>query len=421
MANNFKPEQMARGYTDKKVAVVAETVAGHTTQLAEKASKAASPTAGHIATLDANGNLVDSGYAPSAYAVAREITGGYDGVNLETVFAAEIAGYADVWAWIKARVQAENFEGLHVHDYIQVTCSNPGAYVLKMEIVGINTYKGAGGTEIPAHIDWISRDCWPDTVTYNPVNYNNGIGLDKFAGDGATKVFQLTRREIGYPALSSVTVGGTAMTSGTDYTYDGATGVLTFTSAPENAAVIKAVWAAPIAVPFMASNVYAYMNSLRMGVPNETAADPLLTEVDYSAGGIYKFLPAALKAVISNKRTYMAKRYTAGSLLTSSNDYADVAIGPLWLPDEMEIYGTYMFATGTYDKWFSRWYPAFMGGNRRKGAGNGGSRSSWWLIPAYSGYSTFVCGVNAAGFANDGYGASYTALRVPVGFRIQKS
>ena len=393
MPGNMKPEQMMRAYVDGKIAPVDATLADHTSQLAADAIN---------------------------HMVATEFSGAYDGVDLTVRFASEIANYTDPWAWVKARIDAENFEGLHVHDYIQVTCSNPGAYVLKMEIVGINTYKGAGGTEIPAHIDWISRDCWPDTVQYNLANYNNGIGLDKFAGDGATKVFQLTRREVGYPALSSVTVGGTAMTSGTDYTYDGATGVLTFTSAPANAAAIKAVWATPIAVPFMASNVYAYMNSLRMGVPNEAAADPLLTEVDYSAGGIYKFLPAALKAVISNKRTYMAKRYTAGSLLTSSNDYADVAIGPLWLPDEMEIYGTYMFATGTYDKWFSRWYPAFMGGNRKKGAGNGGSRSYWWLIPANSGNSTNVCYVYNYGLANNSY-ASNTSLRVPVGFRIAKT
>ena len=37
-------------------------ISGHTTQLAAKATKAASPTAGHIATLDANGNPIDSGH-----------------------------------------------------------------------------------------------------------------------------------------------------------------------------------------------------------------------------------------------------------------------------------------------------------------------------------------------------------------------
>ena len=353
------------------------------------------------------------------HALAREISGAYDGVDLSVVFASEIAGYADVWAWIKARVQSENFEGLHVHDYITVTCSNAGAYVLKPEIVGINTYKGSGNNEIPAHIDFISKDCWPDTVTYNPVNYNNGLGLDKFTGNGSTKIFQLTRRELGYPALSSVTVGAATMVLGTDYTYDGPTGVLTFTVAPANAAVIKAIWVTPIVVPFVASNVYAYMNSLRMGIPNEAAADPLLTEVDYTNGGIYKFLPAALKAVISPKHQLAARRLTVGSLLTNPTDYVGIDIGPLWIPDEMEIYGTPMYATSTYDKWYSRWYPAFMGGNRKKGTGNGGSRAYWWLFPAYSGNSANCCNVGTAGSASSNSASS--ANRVPVGFRIRKS
>ena len=348
--------------------------------------------------------------------LADELTGAYDGVDLTVRFAAEIAGYADAWAWIKARVQDENFGGLHVHDYIPVTCSNPGAYVLKMEIVGINTYKGSSSTEIPAHIDWISKDCWPDTVAYNPVNYNNGTGLDKFIGNGSATVFQLTRREVGYPALSSVTVNGATMAEVTDYTYDTGTGVLTFTAAPANAAVIKATWSSPILVPFMASNVYAYMNSLRMGVPNEADADPLLIEVDYSGGGIYKWLPPALKAVISPKTQLVARRYTAGSLLTNATDYLEANIGPLWIPDEIEVYGTYMFATGTYDKWYTRMYPAFMNGNRRKGAGNGGSRSYWWLFPAYSGTSTHFCYVSSNGFAL--YDIASDSLRVPVGFRI---
>ena len=352
--------------------------------------------------------------------LAQELSGAYEGVDLTARFADEITAYGgDSWAWIKARTDAENFEGLHPRDYITVTCENPGAYILKMEIAGINTYKGSSGTEIPAHIDWISKDCWPDTIKYNPANYNNGIGMDKLTGDGSTQAFQLARREAGFPALSSVTVNGTAMAADTDYTYDSATGALNFTSAPANGAVIKAAWATPVAVPFLASNLYAYMNSLRMGVPNEAAADPSLVEVDYTGGGIYKWLPAAVKAVISPKHQYAATRYTAGTLRTTSDNYAAVNIGPLWVPDESEVYGVSVYATGTYDKWYSRLYPSFLGGNRRKGAGNGGSRSSWWLFPAPSGYSTNCCYVNDGGLAYNH--ASSTNLRAPVGFRIRKS
>lgn len=350
---------------------------------------------------------------------ADELTGAYQGVDLTLRFASEIAAYGgDPWAWVKARVQAENFEGLHVHDFIPVTCANPGAYVLKPEIVGINTYNGSGSTEITSHIDWISKDCWPDTVAYNPAYYNNGIGMDKFVATAGQTEFQLARREAGYPALSSVTVNGTPTT---DYTYVLATGALTYTGAALSAgAVVKAIWTTPITVPFVASNLYAYMNSLRMGVPNEAAADPLLAEVDYTAGGIYKFLPAALKAVISPKHQLAATRFTAGTLRTTSDNYVGIDIGPLWIPDEAEVCGSSMFATGTYDKWYSRLYPAFLGANRKKCAGNGGSRSHWWLFPAASAYSAYFCYVVSSGYANTTY-ASNTYPRVPVGFRIRKS
>lgn len=352
--------------------------------------------------------------------LAEELSGAYAGVDLTARYASVIADYygGDPWAFVQAVTNAEDFSGLHVHDYIPVVCSNPGAYVLKPEIAGINTYKGAGGREIPAHIDWISKDCWPDAVAYNPVSYNNGIGMDKFVATAGQTEFQLARREAGYPALSSVTVNGTPTT---DYTYVLATGALTYTGAALSAgAVVKAIWTTPISVPFVASNLYAYMNSLRMGVPNEAAADPQLTEVDYTTGGIYYFLPAALKAVISPKHQSAATRFAAGTLRTTSDNYVGIDIGPLWIPDEMEICGTPMYATSTYDKCYSRLYPAFLGGNRKKGAGNGGSRSHWWLFPAYSGDSANVCYVLSAGIANYMQSAANNR-RVPVGFRIRKS
>lgn len=243
--------------------------------------------------------------------------------------------------------------------------------------------------------------------------------MDKFIGDGETLEFQLTRREAGYPALSSVTVGSATLTPETDYTYDGETGILTFVTEPASAAVIKAVWETPIAIPFMASKLYTYMNSLRMGVPNEAAADPFLTEVDYTNDGIYKWLPDTVKAVISLKNVNLATRFTAGTLRTTTLADAWVNIGPLWIPDEREVYGAQMHATHISDNWYTRWYPAFFGGNRRKGAGNGGSRATWWLIPASSGYSAYFCGVYSTGLAYD-YTAS-SPYRVPVGFRIRKS
>ena len=73
------------------------------------------------------------------------------GQNLTVKFADEIKGYSDEWAWAKARRNAGNYAGMHVNDYIPITCSN--GYVLKAQIAGINTYTG---------------------YVMNKVNYNNG-------------------------------------------------------------------------------------------------------------------------------------------------------------------------------------------------------------------------------------------------------
>lgn len=55
---------------------------------------------------------------------------------------------------------------------------------------------------------------------------------ENLTGDGSTRVFTLTASG-GIPSyLDSVKVGGTAKTEGTDWTYDAATGKITFTTAP---------------------------------------------------------------------------------------------------------------------------------------------------------------------------------------------
>ena len=56
---------------------------------------------------------------------ARQIdTDTYAGQSLASLFATEIAKYANVWAWLRARVRAGNFAGLRIRDYIDVTLTN---------------------------------------------------------------------------------------------------------------------------------------------------------------------------------------------------------------------------------------------------------------------------------------------------------
>lgn len=105
----------------------------------------------------------------------------WDGINrimlpgrdLTVIFADEIANYSDEWAWIQARLNSHNVSGLRVGDYIPIKV---GAENHLAEIAGINTYRRTGNTghEVGYHIDWITRDCYSQTVQFNTTNNNNG-------------------------------------------------------------------------------------------------------------------------------------------------------------------------------------------------------------------------------------------------------
>ena len=94
------------------------------------------------------------------------------GQDLTVKFADEIKGYSDEWAWVKARKNNGDYKGMHVGDYIPITCSN--GYVLKAQIAGINTYTGYADQQVGNHIDFICKELWNDLHVMNKVNYNNG-------------------------------------------------------------------------------------------------------------------------------------------------------------------------------------------------------------------------------------------------------
>ena len=99
----------------------------------------------------------------------------YNGADLTVRFAEEIAGYANAWKWIKARIEAANFDGLHIGDYIPMYM---GDVLMKMQIAGIDTYYKALDVRQGHHIDWISESLYPDTVKWGTTN-NNGISIDE--------------------------------------------------------------------------------------------------------------------------------------------------------------------------------------------------------------------------------------------------
>ncbi|MDL2318060.1 hypothetical protein LJC74_03065 [Eubacteriales bacterium OttesenSCG-928-A19] len=136
----------------------------------------------------------------------------YPGVDLTIKFAEEITEHGgDPWAWIKARITAVDYSGINIGDYIPFVANTNQ---IKAEVAGIDTYYNYGDAAVPHHIDFISRDCWPDAHYYNRVNYNNGTSVS--------------------PS------------------------------------------------PWLASDIYAWLNSLSRSVPNAATANPALVTANYT-------------------------------------------------------------------------------------------------------------------------------------------
>jgi len=176
--------------------------------------------------------------------------------------------------------------------------------------------------------------------------------------------------------------------------------------------------------PWSVSNMYAFLNSLQMTVPNGIGADPATTTVNYTSSGIYSQLPVELRSIIVQKTVPLPRRYSPGVLLHDNNagDWRDM--GFLWLPSEIEVYGTTQWG-GTlspnqgWDSYGYQQYPIFAESmvKRVKGSGSGGARSGWWLSTPASGYSGTITAVGALGAASNPM-ASNGVFRFPLCFRI---
>lgn len=251
----------------------------------------------------------------------------YPGRDLTSIFALEIAQYSDAWAWIKARIKAHNFTGIHVADYIPITMNGQ---TVKMQVAGIDTYYRTTDQQLSHHIDFISKDCFNQTVKWNEANNNNG-------------------------------------------------------NAANNS-------------PYMVSNLHTFLTTT-----------------------LYGYLPAAVKAVISNKRTLMEYRYSASGALTDGTNLGWQDLGPLWVPLEYEIFGSTIWGTKGWSQGQGVQYPIFANSflNRIKGAGNGGGRCIWWTASVGNDSSTNCVCVSCYGYSR-GWGAS-DELYVPVCFRIDEA
>lgn len=330
----------------------------------------------------------------------------YDGVDLTSKFADEISGYTDPGAWIRARILANNFDDIHVNDYIPFTTTN--SLNFKARILGIDTYYEYGGV-VGHHIDFSCEELWPNLIKINPVNYNNGlIPTENVTSDGTATQYVLTKPMYG---VEKVTLSGTDLTG---WTYDKDTYTLTFSTAP--AAGTMVVTGAGSEYPWLASDAYLYVNSLAGHVANGTGPNPEIKRVDYTNDGIYHYLPDWLKNVIIEKHFLLNKRYSASGVLSDENGWGWTNIGKIWFPTEVEVYGFPVWGSkGGYGLGGSIQYPLFMGNMRRLKKRNGG-RYGWWVLSPSANSSRW-------GYVSGAGGAEYTLtpsgwVAAPVCFRI---
>lgn len=136
---------------------------------------------------------------------------------------------------------------------------------------------------------------------------------------------------------------------------------------------------------------------------------------------VYATLPDELKAAIIQKRALLASRYSSAGELTEDSGWAWNDMGNLWIPTEVEVWGTTHWSQPGYGSaggGCNLQYPIFMGGAKHiiKGDGNGGGRCSWWEASAYRGSASNVCCVYDHGNA---YPVAANAhIRAPLCFRI---
>lgn len=153
--------------------------------------------------------------------------------------------------------------------------------------------------------------------------------------------------------------------------------------------------------------------------PNPWRASALFSTLNNT---VYGTLPSDLKACIIQKRALLESRYASSGALTAPSGWAWNNMGNLWIPTEVEVFGTAHWSHhgyGTAGGGCNLQYPIFKGGAKHiiKGAGNGGGRCTWWEASAYSGNSSYVCCVGYYGNASGGT-ASYAYIYAPLCFRI---
>lgn len=233
----------------------------------------------------------------------------HNGRDLTEVFTEEQLDYDTPWEWLQARIDAEDFTGLMIGDYVPLVIDEND---WKAIIIGINTYKNFGPDDkiVNNHIDFWLVSEEDNTHVFNSVNNNN-------SKDSSTP-FWLT------------------------------------------------------------SDIYAWLNALKIDVVDNAAVPMTLTEVDYTETGFLKKLPESLQNLIVDRYGSLPVRYNANNLTSSDTGASWDHCGKLWLLQAPEITGNLLYINVNAGR-MTLQYPFFACNPNRNY-----SRKSYWLITAGS-------------------------------------
>lgn len=325
---------------------------------------------------DENGNVnTPTGGSDSATSI-QIVNRIYTGEDLAAYHATEIAAHGgNVWAWIRDRIRASNFNGINVGDWIAFNLTGAMSQRVEAVVAGINIYRrnlrdtpGTTNSRTPPHIEFVSRDCVDVRVPYNLVNYNNAT----LAGRTFPEIVNMRFRNT---------------------------------------------------IPFYTSNIERWLTGTQGIVAGGTGLDGTPhTTVDYRASsstpGLIHFIPTALRDVLSFKQLFYSARHFSDAVLTEDNNWAECINTTLWLPTETEIYGTAGLGTPGISMAAAIQYPLFVGNTmtRNKRHGHGGDVTQWWLANAASGLTTHCTAVSVGGVPT--FAPASTPSGVPVCFRI---
>jgi hypothetical protein len=131
-------------------------------------------------------------------------------------------------------------------------------------------------------------------------------------------------------------------------------------------------------------------------------------------------LPAALRNVIVQKHILISTRQSIVAVLTDDNSILRLDIGNLWVPSEVELFGSVIFGTpGRSAAGFVQ-YPIFESNvtKRIKRMVNGDIAVSWWLCVPQSGSSANIAHALVNGSPGQINASTSNICTVPICFRI---